>query len=437
MNVLVVGSGGREHALAWKLKQSPRVERLFCAPGNPGMGAIAELAAIAPGDTRALLAFARVNKIGLTVIGPELPLANGIAEDFQKAGIRLFGPMKRAAELEWSKVFAKEFMKRHGIPTAAFRAFTASQRVEAAAYLDTCALPVVLKADGLAAGKGVIICATVEEARAALARLTDAGAFGSAGDTIVIEEFLEGEEASVFAVTDGYDAVILAPAQDHKRALDGDRGLNTGGMGAYAPAPVVTPALLEKIRRSIIGPVLRGMESEGRLYRGCLYVGLMITAAGPRVVEFNCRFGDPETQAVLPLYDGDILDLLVAACDGTIARLPEPAPPSGAAACVVMTSAGYPESYETGKRIDGLDTLSGLADIVVFHAGTSRDEHGALLTAGGRVLGVTAFSREGGIPSVVEAAYTAVGKISFEGMHFRRDIGWRALAPRPAQSDET
>jgi phosphoribosylamine--glycine ligase len=431
MNVLVVGSGGREHALVWKLKQSARIERLVCAPGNPGIAALAETAPIAPGDMRALLEYARVNKIGLTVIGPEQPLAAGIADEFQKAGLRLFGPHRRAAEIEWNKAFAKEFMRRHGIPTAGFRIFKASQQADAKAYLASCPLPVVVKAAGLAAGKGVIVCATAEEAGQALARLTDAGAFGSAGDTIVVEEFLVGEEASVFAVCDGYDYVMLAPAQDHKRALDGDNGMNTGGMGAYAPASAVTGAVMDRIRKLVIEPAFRGLESEGRLYRGCLYAGLMLTAEGPRVVEFNSRFGDPETQVVLPLYGGDLLELLVAACDGTVRKIPPPPPPAGSAVCVVMASGGYPEAYQTGIKIEGLELLAGAEGAIVFHAGTRRDQDDSVVTAGGRVLGVTAVRGEGPLAATIDAAYDAVGKISFEGMHFRRDIARKGLNALP------
>ena len=436
MHVLVVGSGGREHALVWKLRQSPRIEKLFCTPGNPGIAALAETAPINAGDTRGLLEFARVNRIGLAVVGPEQPLAAGIADEFQKAGIRLFGPHRRSAELEWSKAFAKEFMRRHRIPTAAFRSFTAAQKADAAAYCASSPLPVVLKADGLAAGKGVMVCGSHEEALEALGLLTDADAFGNAGGTIVIEEFLEGVEASVFAVTDGIDYVTLPPAQDHKRALDGDLGKNTGGMGAYAPSPMVTQAVMDMIRRGIIEPTLRGMESEGRLYRGCLYVGVMLTAAGPRVVEFNCRFGDPETQVVLPLYDGDLLDLLVAACDGKVGHIPEPTPPAGSAACVVIASGGYPDNFQTGKRIAGLDLVSSGEGIMVFHAGTRREQDGSLVTAGGRVLGVTAVCSEGPLSAAVESAYEAVGKITFEGMHFRRDIARQALTYSPGCTDD-
>lgn len=427
MNVLVVGSGGREHALAWKLKQSPRVERLFCAPGNPGIAGVADIAPIQAGDTRRLLEFARVNRVGLTVIGPEQPLAAGIVDEFQKAGLRIFGPSRRAAELEWSKPFAKEFMRRHGIPTASFRIFGARQKAEAASYCASCSLPVVLKAAGLAAGKGVFVCRTAEEAQQALARLSDNAAFGGAGDSIVVEEFLEGEEASVFAICDGYHSLTLAAAQDHKRALDGDQGLNTGGMGAYAPAPAVTPPIMDRIRKSILDPAVKGMESEGRLYRGCLYAGLMLTPDGPRVVEFNCRFGDPETQVVLPLYGGDLLDLLVAACDGKVDRIEQPPPPSGSAVCVVMASGGYPDAYKTGKPIGGLDAVAGTEGTIVFHAGTRRGDDGGIVTAGGRVLGVTAVRHDGTLAATIDAAYAAVGAITFDGMHYRRDIARRAL----------
>ena len=426
MDVLVIGSGGREHALVWKLAQSPRVRRIYATPGNPGIFSHAEPFSAGAGDLRKLAAEARSRGIGLTVVGPEQPLAEGIVDIFREAGLRIFGPTREAAKLEWSKAFAKDFMRRHDIPTASYRTFRAGEEAAARAYVESSATPLVVKADGLAAGKGVTVCRTRQEALAALDEIR--ASFGTAGSTIVVEEFMEGREASIFAVCDGRDYVTLASAQDHKRALDGDRGPNTGGMGAYAPAPCVTPAILEDVRRSVIAPTLSGMASEGRPYTGCLYAGLMLTREGPRVVEFNCRFGDPETQVVLPLYGGDLLDLLDAAAAGSLAALsPRPETAQGAAVCVVLASGGYPGKYETGMRITGLPR-GDAAGIVCFHAGTRRDADGSVRTAGGRVLGVTAYERTGSIPAAIAAAYRAAGEISFEGIHYRHDIGKGALS---------
>jgi phosphoribosylamine--glycine ligase len=428
LSILVVGSGGREHALVWKLAQSPRAGRIFAAPGNPGMAALATLVPIAAGDVEQLAAFALRERIDLTVVGPEQPLADGIVNRFREAGLAVFGPTKEAAALEWSKAFAKDFMARHTIPTAGYASFGPGDHAAAQHYVETCDLPVVVKADGLAAGKGVIICGTRSEARAGLELLADPRAFGSAGSTIIVEECMTGEEASVFAVTDGHDAVVLAPAQDHKRVNDGDEGKNTGGMGAYAPAPVVTTLILERVRREILLPTLRGMTEEGRTYTGCLYIGLMITDDGPKVVEYNCRFGDPETQVVLPLYAGDLASLFLAASTGSVGSVNESADPRGSAACVVLASGGYPDAYESGKTIHGLAEATKAEGVVVFHAGTQRAADGSIATSGGRVLGVTAYSSTAPLRYVVQQAYDAVAKISFERMHFRRDIGWRALA---------
>ena len=436
MNVLVIGSGGREHALVWKLAQSGKVDRLFCAPGNPGTSPLATNIPLKADDIGSLRAFAQAEAIDLTVVGPEQPLAAGLVDAFEQAGLRVFGPTKRAAELEWSKAFAKEFMRRHGIPTAAFRTFVAAERDDAGRYVRSCGFPVVVKADGLAAGKGVLVCLTRDEAQRAVAEVTDPRVFGAAGGTIVIEEFMEGEEASLFAVTDGHHVVTLAAAQDHKRVSDGDRGKNTGGMGAYAPAPRVTAGVLERVTEEIIGPTLRGMEAEGRLYKGCLYVGLMLTASGPKVVEYNCRFGDPETQVVLPLYRGDLAELFVAACDGTLASI-SPPPPRGSAVCVVLASGGYPDRYATGKTITGLEGAARCAGAVVFHAGTRREPDGSVVTAGGRVLGVTAVRADGALGATIGAAYEAVTQISFEGMHFRRDIGGKALPDLQSHGQST
>ncbi len=425
MNVLVLGSGGREHALVWKLRRSPRVERLFCAPGNPGIGRLATLVPAKADDQDALLGIVERENIGLTVVGPELPLADGIVDRFRSRGRRIFGPTRDAAELEWSKAFAKAFLDRHGIPTAAHRTFGKADVSAARAYLDRCVLPVVLKADGLAAGKGVLICGTRDEAHTAFREMTEMQMFGAAGDRVVVEEFMSGQEASVFAIADGKDFVLLAPAQDHKRVFDGDQGKNTGGMGAYAPAPAVTPEILRQVVEQIIRPTLRGMAAEGRPYTGCLYVGLMLTPGGPKVVEYNVRFGDPETQAVLPLYDGDFFGLLLASCEGTVASLPAVAASGRSAVCVVLASGGYPDRYATGKPISGIEDAEAMDGVVVFHAGT-KEEGGRLVTAGGRVLGVTATG-EGTLRDTIARAYAAAGTISFEGMHYRRDVGQKAL----------
>jgi len=433
MDVLVIGSGGREHALVWKIAQSPRVGRIYATPGNPGIYSRAEPFPAGTGDLGKLAAEARTRNIALTVVGPEQPLAEGIVDVFRKAGLPVFGPTRAAAELEWSKAFAKDFMRRHNIPTASYRTFRRGEEAAARSYAASADIPLVVKADGLAAGKGVRVCMTRDEALRAIGEA--AGAFGDAGSTIVVEEYMEGVEASVFAVCDGSDFVTLAPAQDHKRALDGDRGPNTGGMGAYAPAPCVTPAVLDAVERTIIRPTLAGMASEGRPYTGCLYVGLMLCAEGARVVEFNCRFGDPETQVVLPLYGGDIVDLLEASASGTIGALKSRRggeAPGGAvprsAVCVVLTSGGYPGKYETGKKINGLPEKDTAGGVVYFHAGTKRDAAGHVVTAGGRVIGVTALESAGNIAGAIDAAYRAAAGVSFEGMHYRHDIGKGALS---------
>ena len=430
MHVLVIGSGGREHALVWKIRQSKRVSALSCAPGNPGIAMIARCVPLKPTDVHGLAAYAAENAVDLTVVGPEQPLAEGIVDLFASRGLRIFGPTRRAAELEWSKAFAKEFMARNHVPTATYRTFTLAQQDEAADYLCNCPVPVVLKADGLAAGKGVLVCESRESALSGLDEMFGQKAFGTAGETVVIEEFLRGVEASVFAISDGKDFLTLAPAQDHKRINDGDRGKNTGGMGAYAPAPMATTEVLRQVEDHIIGPTLRGMAAGGRPYRGCLYVGLMLTADGPKVVEFNCRFGDPETQAVLPLLDADLVEILTAAADGNLASLdiPRSRLVRGHAACVVLASGGYPDTYPTGLEISGLTSASGLPGVVVFHAGTRADGD-RVLTSGGRVLGVTAVSPEGTLREALESAYAAVRLIRFEGMHYRHDIGQKAFAP--------
>lgn len=426
MKVLVVGSGGREHAIVWKLRQSPRVSELYCAPGNAGIERQATLVPVKANEYEKLLAFAKDKQIDLTVVGPEQPLVDGIVDLFEQNGLKIFGPRRAAAMLEGSKVFAKDFMQRHGIPTARYGRFTVDQRTEAEKFLQVLSMPVVIKADGLAAGKGVVIAETMDDARRALDEMMVRKQFGAAGERVVIEEFLRGEEASVFAVTDGSHFVTLAPAQDHKRILDGDRGKNTGGMGAYAPAPIVDDLLMQRIVREIIRPTLDGMRAEGTAYRGCLYCGLMITDSGPKVLEYNCRFGDPETQAVIPLIESDLAELLLSVAEGELdsssLRMR-----SGSAVCVVMVSRGYPDEYETGKEISRLESLEGERDVVVFHAGTKRQGN-TVVTSGGRVLGVTAFDQE--LEKAIARAYDAVSRITFEGAYVRRDIGQKALKRR-------
>jgi phosphoribosylamine--glycine ligase len=420
MKILILGSGGREHALAWKLSQSKRVSALYCAPGNGGISQVATCVPIPLGEHGRLVEFAKSEGIGLTVVGPDDALADGIVDLFVSAGLRIFGPPREAARLESSKVFAKEFMQRHGIPTARSGHFTDS--VEAKKFASHMSLPVVVKADGLALGKGVIIAQTHEEAAAAIVEIMEERKFGAAGNAVVIEEFLEGPECSIHALVDGRDYLLFPSAQDHKRALDGDQGLNTGGMGTYSPVPQVTPAVEQAIRTEVLDRFLSGIQKENIPYRGMLFPGLILTADGPRVLEFNCRFGDPETQVLLARLDSDLLDLLEATIDGTLSNQ-RPRWKSGSAVCVIAASGGYPGSYAKGKRIDGLESAG--ADAVVFHAGTQRDS-GAFHTSGGRVLGITAAA-----PTLKEArdtAYGALEHIHFEGMQFRRDIGARGLA---------
>jgi phosphoribosylamine--glycine ligase len=419
MRVLVVGGGGREHALAWKIGQSPNVEKVYCAPGNAGTALVAENVAIAAEDIDGLIGFATENRIGLTVVGPEQPLVAGIVDRFKEAGLRAFGPDARAAEIEGSKVFCKNLLKKYGIPTGEYEVFTAAD--EAAAYVEGKSEPLVVKVDGLAAGKGVILCKNGAEARAAIDTIMRDKQFGEAGNHIVVEEFLEGHEVSVLAFTDGKTVLPLASAQDHKAAYDGDRGPNTGGMGAYSPAPVLTPALSRQVTDEILVPTVRAMAEEGRPYHGLLYAGLMLTERGPEVLEYNARFGDPETQPLLMRMRSDIVPLLEACIDGQLAgRSIEWS--GDTAVCVVMAAEGYPGTYEKGKVIEGIDEAGALPGVVVFHAGTQSHD-GRVLTRGGRVLGVTAL---GTSPSeAIESAYRAVEKIRWEGMHYRKDIGRR------------
>ncbi len=421
MKVLVIGSGGREHAIVWKLAQSKRVDRIYCTPGNAGIAELAECIDIDPKDHESLVSFARYEWVDLTVVGPEEPLARGIVDAFQKEGLRIVGPTKEAARIEASKVFAKEFMKRHGIPTAEYRVFSAYSHAEE--YVRMKGAPIVIKADGLAAGKGVVVAQTVDEALEALRRIMIDRAFGEAGERVVVEEALEGEEASYLVFTDGQFIIPMLSSQDHKRVFDGDRGPNTGGMGAYSPAPVVTPEVERKIMERVMKPAIAGMKKEGMKYKGILYAGLMIKDSEPYVLEFNCRFGDPEAQPLLMRMNSDLVDVLMAITEERLSRVsiewrPEPA------VCVVAASGGYPGSYEKGKEITGLDEVRKMPNVVVFHAGTSfRD--GKIVTSGGRVLGVTALGVN--IKQARDRAYEALQKIHFEGMHYRRDIAWRAL----------
>jgi phosphoribosylamine--glycine ligase len=359
MKILVIGSGGREHAIIWKLAQSPQVSELFCAPGNPGIARHATCVPLTPTEIARLAEFAGAHAIDLTVVGPEGPLAEGIVDLFRSQGKKIFGPSRSGAELEWSKVYAKAFMERHGIPTARHRTFRRDQTDAVRAHFRESHFPLVLKADGLASGKGVLICSTLEEAEEAWKQMTEARVFGGAADRVVIEEFLTGQEASVFAICDGKNFLTLAPAQDHKRAYDGDAGKNTGGMGAYAPAPMVTPEILRAVEERIIAPTLMGMASEGRPYTGCLYVGLMLTPDGPKVVEYNVRLGDPEAQVVLPLFEGDLAELLLQASVGGLAVTRPSGPMARSAVCVVLASAGYPDAYRSGLPIAGLAEARG------------------------------------------------------------------------------
>jgi phosphoribosylamine---glycine ligase len=422
MRVLVVGSGGREHALCWKIAQSKLLTKLWCAPGNAGIAEVAECVGIEADDLATIAEFCLEHKADLVVVGPEAPLAAGLADALREAGIAVFGPGKAAAMLESSKVFSKELMARCNVPTAAFESFDNPDA--AYRYIDALGKPCVVKADGLAAGKGVVVACNAAEAKAAVDSMMCRKAFGTAGNRVIVEECLEGEEASILVITDGREAWPLASAQDHKRIFDHDEGPNTGGMGAYSPAPVVTDALLREVMERVIYPTLAGLAKEGIEYRGVLYAGIMVTAQGPKTLEFNVRFGDPETEAVLPRISSDLLPVLKAAAEGALHKAPALEWDERSCVSVVCASKGYPGAYEKGIRIDGLDEAALCKDSVVFHAGTKL-KAGEVVTAGGRVLAVTALGR--GIREAVSAAYRAVEKISFEGMQYRRDIGARAL----------
>ena len=421
MNVLVIGSGGREHALTWKIAQSPLVEKLYCAPGNAGMAKVGACVDIGANDFDKLLAFARDHAIGLTVVGPEDPLAGGIVDRFAEAGLKAFGPSAAAAHLEASKTFAKSFMQRHGIPSAAYREFTDPD--EAIGYVNRKGAPIVIKADGLAAGKGVTVARGVPAAMEAIRAAMIDKVFGTAGAKVIVEECLLGEEASILAFSDGKTVIQMVSSQDHKPVYDNDAGPNTGGMGAYSPAPVVTPELAAEIERTIVRPCIEGMASEGAPYTGVLYAGLMMEVTGPKVVEFNCRFGDPETQVVLPRMKSDLAPILLACCDGTLDRV-RVEWDTGACVSVVMASGGYPGDYEKGKTISGIDEAEREPGVTVFHAGT-KQRGTELVTNGGRVLDVTATGPD--IASTIEKAYRAVRKISFDKAHYRTDIGKKAM----------
>jgi phosphoribosylamine--glycine ligase len=424
MRILVIGSGGREHALVNALSQSPTPTTLYAAPGNPGTAQHATNVEVEATDLDGLVAFAQDEGIDITLVGPEQPLVDGIVDRFEEAGLRIVGPTADAARLEGSKAFADEFMDRHGIPTARFRVFDADDYDEAAAYLDEVGAPIVVKADGLAAGKGAFVCSTLAEAHDALDEIVQERAFGAAGDRVVVEERMEGEEVSVLALTDGSQYVLLTPSQDHKPIGEGGTGPNTGGMGAFAPAPIVDGGLLTRICREIVEPTLQGMQAEGTPYRGVLYCGLMITPDGPKVVEYNCRLGDPEAQVVLPLVESDLVPVFDALADGTLDTGSLRAAP-GAAACVVLASGGYPIQYETGYAISGVEEAEALPDVSVIHAGTRRRADGTLETAGGRVLGVTA--RGADLPEALDRAYEGVDLIDFNGKTIRSDIGEKGL----------
>ncbi len=421
MKILVVGGGGREHALVWKIAQSNKVSQIFCAPGNAGIASMATCVPIDAGDIDGLLHFALENEIDLTVVGPEDPLTAGIVDRFSEHELKIFGPNKAAAEIEGSKKFCKELMKKYKIPTGDYASFDNPD--DAVEYIYNHGAPIVVKANGLAAGKGVIVARTVEEAESAVYTIMKKKAFGEAGDTIIIEEFLDGEEASFLVFTDGDIVIPMVTSQDHKPIFDGDQGPNTGGMGAYSPAPVITDGLFRRIMNDIMIPTVKGMSAEGRKYRGILYAGLMIKEGIPRVLEFNARFGDPETQPILMRLKSDIVPILEACISGHLAKamVTWDENPS---VCVVMASGGYPGKYEKGKIITGLDDAAELEQVMVFHAGTTSN-NGQVVTNGGRVLGVTA--KDASIPAAIDRCYQAVKLISWPGVQYRTDIGKKAL----------
>ncbi len=418
MKILIVGGGGREHAIALKLRENPQVEEIFAAPGNGGMAAFCTLAPIKSADVEGMVKFALEKHIDFAVVAPDDPLVLGMADAMEAAGIPAFGPSKAAAAIEGSKVFSKGLMKKYGIPTARYEVFDTEEA--AAAYVrEQNAYPTVIKADGLALGKGVIIAENEETALDAIHSIMGDRIFGASGSRIVVEEFLEGPEVSVLSFTDGKTLIPMVSSKDHKRALDNDKGLNTGGMGTIAPNPFYTPEIAERCMQEIFLPTMAAMNAEGRTFKGCLYFGLMLTKNGPKVIEYNCRFGDPETQVVLPLLKTDLLTIFQAVRDGRLSEVPVEFS-DGAAACVIMASGGYPQKYQTGFEIHGLDAMGQAPGVTVYHAGT-RLEDGKFLTAGGRVLGVTAVGAN--LDEALAKSYAAAEKISFEGVHYRRDIG--------------
>jgi len=431
MRILVIGSGAREHALVWKIAQSKLVDKIFSAPGNAGILQQAECLDISSEDITRLLDFARKEKIDLTVVGPEAPLAKGIVDEFMHYKLRIFGPNKLAAKLEASKVFAKELMAKYKVPTASFKIFSAEGGSayagdinDAYKYIDKIGAPCVVKADGLAQGKGVIVAKTIAEAKEAVKLIMEERVFGEAGKRIIIEDYLEGQEASIIVITDSREVIPLASSQDHKRVFDQDKGPNTGGMGAYSPTPIVDESLFKEIMTKIIYRIIDGLVTEGIDYRGALYAGIMITKDGPFVLEFNVRFGDPETQAILPRLNSDLVEVMFATSEGKLARIKSLSWDSRFCICVVCASGGYPGNYEKGKEIFGLEEVKKIPDIVVFHAGTKKQD-GKILTNGGRVLGVTGLGST--LKAAIDKTYQAVEKIHFEGMHYRKDIGSKAM----------
>jgi phosphoribosylamine--glycine ligase len=424
MRILVVGGGGREHALTWKLSSSPLVKKLYAAPGNAGMSELAECVNVKVDDLKGLADFAHTNSIDLTVVGPELPLTLGIVDEFERRDLKILGPSKEAAAIEGSKVFAKQFMYKHHIPTASFKIFDDPE--QASDFVKASEMPLVIKADGLAAGKGAVIVEDTSAALSAIQQMMVEKAFGESGSRIVVEDFMEGEEMTVLAFTDGQTIRPMPTSQDHKKIFEGDQGPNTGGMGAYAPTTIADDRLMARIYDEILEPTVAGLQSESKVFKGILYAGLMLTEIGPKVMEFNCRFGDPETQVVLPLLKTDLAEVFWAIVDGELS-LQDVEWNENYAVCVVLASAGYPEKYEKGKEIFGLNKVRGMQDVLVFHAGTKK-EGGRILTDGGRVLGIT--GSDVSMDKAVQKTYAAVDKIRFEGMQCRRDIGRRATGAR-------
>ncbi len=424
MRILVIGGGGREHALTWKLSSSPLVKKLYAAPGNAGMSELAECVKVEVDDLKGLADFAQRNSVDLTVVGPELPLTLGMVDEFERRNLKILGPTKEAAAIEGSKVFAKQFMNKHHIPTASFKIFDNPE--QASDFVKASEMPLVIKADGLAAGKGVVIVEDTSTALSTIQRIMVEKAFGESGSRIVVEDFLEGEEMTVLAFTDGQTIRSMPTSQDHKKIFEGDQGPNTGGMGAYAPTTIADEKLMARIYDEILEPTIAGLQSEGKTFKGILYAGLMLTEIGPKVMEFNCRFGDPETQVVLPLLKTDLAEVFLAIVDGELS-LQDVEWNENYAVCVVLASAGYPGKYEKGKEVFGLNKVRGMQDVLVFHAGTKR-EGGRILTDGGRVLGIT--GTDVSMDKAIQKTYAAVDKIRFEGMQCRRDIGHRATGAK-------